>query len=152
MSCFISSHPMPICYCQFAGCNGTNISVPAFNKHKREDKIAMFQNAVELTGRISRRQDGVIGDYLTSGSRHCQPAQSGEPHARSSRIETYQHMINTRLHQLSIIEKKVENLVTSTEWRLLNLGLPRSREEPFPLSSSTASVREMFHELSSITS
>ncbi|PPQ96460.1 hypothetical protein CVT26_010514 [Gymnopilus dilepis] len=143
---------MPACYCEFARCDGAKVSVAAFNRHKREDKITLFQSAVNLTEQIARHQEDTINAHLASGGRLGDnlPNQDVRPRDRPPRLETYQHMVHSRLHHLSIIEKEVGTLSDSVELGLLTLGAPKSREDVFPLSESSAAARDISSKLSSI--
>ncbi|PPQ74879.1 hypothetical protein CVT26_011475 [Gymnopilus dilepis] len=144
---------MPLCHCQHAKCNGADISVAAFKKHKREDKISMLHAAAALTDDIDKRRHAAINLHLASANPSEIPRSDDNTQSKpwSPRAETYQHMVNSRLYQLSVIEKKIDALITSTERKLSGLGLPRSADEPFPLSPSKTSIREIFHELSCIS-
>ncbi|PPR02024.1 hypothetical protein CVT26_008718 [Gymnopilus dilepis] len=97
------------------------------------------------TGRLpSEKLQTQQGKYLTG--------RWISPGIRSPRVETYQHMVNSRLHKLSLIEKKVLEFISSTEPQVLNIGTPRDAEEVFPLYSAMASIRQILHELAQVSS
>jgi hypothetical protein len=128
-----------------------------FDRHKRHEASKRVQDAFAATTAACKSQDDAIAAHLASlslSSKHptnlLAPLR-GSPSSFSGK-STEQKRVEESLYQLRDIETSLDNLITSVDGKLGQIGYPGAANDAFPLLSSISTSRMIQAKLSGITS
>jgi hypothetical protein len=154
------------CFCDSTGCAGREVSIRVFDAHKTLDRAAQARKHQAASDRILKDQDEALVAYLSAmtlsdkvsgtsqhpGGRFWSKSSSADEES-TERISPHyagvsRHELTDRnLRLLRNIEKSLDELHADAKHQLATVGIPLTRDTPFPLKPLIVSVLDIENQL-----
>jgi hypothetical protein len=153
------------CFCDSTRCDGRQVSKRVFDAHSQLDRAARARKLQAASERVLKNQDESLSTYLSAMTLsdkvtgNCQhpggrfwsksSAEGGQPEGISSHHQgVSRHELTDRnLRLLRDIEKSLEGLQADTNRQLATVGVPLTRDAPFPLKPLIIAVLDLENQI-----
>jgi hypothetical protein len=154
------------CFCSSTGCAGREVSKRVLDAHSRLDRAAQARECQESSKRILKNQDEDLSIYLSAmtlsdkvsgtfrhpggrfwstSSADMESTEGSTPHCHGG---VSRHELTDRnLRLLRDIEKSLDKLQADAKHQLTTVGIPFTRDTPFPLKPLIVAVLDIQSQL-----